>query len=99
MKNLLAFLAAAVLMFVGVGWYLDWFQVFNGPAASGHHVFSFDVDEGKIQADVRKGEAKVAEAIEKARKDSAAKAEADKTDPPKTNWSEAVKPAVGAGRQ
>src|SRR5665213_1064890 len=26
MKNLLAFLAAAVIMFGGVGWYLDWFQ-------------------------------------------------------------------------
>ena len=99
MKNLLAFLAAAVLMFAGVGWYLDWFQVFNGPAASGHHVFSVDLDEGKIQADVKKGEAKVADVIEKARKDAATKAEADKTDPAKANWSEVVKPALGTGHQ
>jgi hypothetical protein len=97
MKNLLAFVAAAVLMFVGVGYYLDWFQVFNGPAASGHHVFSVDLDEGKIDADLHKGEAKVTDLIEKARKDSAAKAEADKTDPAKGNWSEAVKPIVNSG--
>ena len=99
MKNLLAFVAAAVLMFVGVGYYLDWFQVFNGPAASGHHVFSVDLDEGKIRADVQKGEAKVADAIEKARKDSATKAELDKTDPVKANWSEVVKPVGNGGHQ
>jgi hypothetical protein len=49
MKNLLAFLAAAVIMFGGVGWYLDWFQIFNGPAAAGHHVFSVDLDAAKMR--------------------------------------------------
>jgi hypothetical protein len=96
MKNLLAFLAAAVLMFVGVGWYLDWFQVFNGPAVSGHHVFSVDVDTAKIHDDVTKGEAKVAEAIEKAKKDAAAnKSAASNADAATNPWSEPAKPILG----
>jgi hypothetical protein len=100
MKNLLAFLAAAVIMFGGVGWYLDWFQVFNGPAASGHHVFSVDLDAAKMQADVRKGEEKVADAIENARKEAAAnKAAAGNTEPVLKNLPAPGKPIIGAGRQ
>ena len=72
MKNLLAFLAAAVLVFVGVGWYLDWFQVFNGPAPSRPPRLQRRSRHRQNQADVKKGEEKVAEAIEKARKDAAA---------------------------
>jgi hypothetical protein len=98
MKNLLAFLAAAVIMFGGVGWYLDWFQVFNGPAAAGHHVFSVDLDAAKMQADVRKGEANVADAIEKARKDAAAnKAAAGNADPVVNSLPAPGKPIIGAG--
>ncbi len=79
MKNLLAFLAAAVLVFVGVGWYLDWFHVRPAPAATGHHAYSIDVNADKIQADVQQGGEKVVDAIEKARKEAEArKAEADK---------------------
>ena len=61
------------MTFAGVGWYLDWFQVFNAPGPAGHRVFSVDLDAAKIQADVQKGEAKVADVIEKARKDAAAR--------------------------
>jgi hypothetical protein len=100
MKNLLAFLAAAVIMFGGVGWYLDWFQIFNGPAAAGHHVFSVDLDAAKMQADVRKGEATVADAIEKARKDAAAnKAAAGTAEPVVNSLPAPVKPIIGAGHQ
>ncbi len=98
MKNLLAFFAAAVIMFGGVGWYLDWFQVFNGPAAAGHHVFSVDLDAAKMQADVRKGEEKVADVIEKARKDAAAtKAAAGNTEPAVNGLPAPGKPILGAG--
>jgi hypothetical protein len=98
MKNLLAFLAAAVIMFGGVGWYLDWFQVFNGPAAAGHHVFSVDLDAAKMQADVRKGEEKVADAIENARKEAAARKAAEGASEPVINSLPApVKPIIGAG--
>jgi len=80
MKNLLAFLAAAALVFVGVGWYLDWFRVHPAPAVAGHHAYSIDLNADKIQADVEQGGEKVVDAIEKARKDAEArKAEAEKT--------------------
>jgi hypothetical protein len=99
MKNLLAFAAAAVLMFVGVGWYLDWFQVLNVPSAFGHHVISVDLDTAKIHADVEKGEAKLTDAIENARKDAAAhKAAAGTADPINNNWSDPAKSTLGAGQ-
>jgi hypothetical protein len=90
MKNLLAFLAAAVLVFLGVGWYLDWFHVLGAPAPSGHKTFSVDVNADKIESDVQKGGEKVMGAIEKARREAEAKAkaEADKQ-------AEADKNAVG----
>jgi hypothetical protein len=98
MKNLLAFVAAAVLMFVGVGWYLDWFQVLNGPSAFGHHKFEFDVNTAKIESDVEAGKEKVAGAIDKASKDAAArKAAAGTGDPINNTWDAPVKPPVGAG--
>jgi hypothetical protein len=98
MKNLLAFLAAAVIMFGGVGWYLDWFQIFNGPAAAGHHVFSVDLDAAKMQADVRKGEATAVDAFEKARKEAAAnKAAAGNSEPVVNSLPVPVKPIIGAG--
>ena len=79
MKNLLAFLAAAVLVFVGVGWYLDWFHIRPAPAVAGHHSFNIDLNADKIQMDVQQGGEKVVDAIEKAKKDAEArKAEADK---------------------
>ena len=79
MKNLLAFLAAAVLVFVGVGWYLDWFHINPAPAVAGHHAYSIDLNADKIQSDVQKGGEKVVDAIEKARQDAEArKAAADK---------------------
>jgi hypothetical protein len=97
MKNLLAFVAAAVMMFAGVGWYLDWFQVLGSTGASGHYSVNVDIDGTKIKEDVQKGEAKVADAIDKARKDAAAKAEAEKTDPTKNTWSEPIKPVAVPG--
>lgn len=79
MKNLLAFLAAAALVFVGVGWYLDWFHVRPTTAVAGHHAFSIDLNDDKIQADVKQGGEKVVDAIEKARQEAEArKAEAEK---------------------
>jgi hypothetical protein len=87
MKNLLAFLAAAVLVFVGVGWYLNWFHVLSSPADSGHKAYRIDFDADKIGADVHKGEQKVVDAIEKARAEAEAhkaaadqKGDADSTD-------------------
>jgi hypothetical protein len=56
MRNLLAFLAAAILTFAAVGWYLNWYQVRAVPAPSGKHSFTLDVDAKKIGADWQKTE-------------------------------------------
>jgi hypothetical protein len=55
MRNLLAFLAAAILTFAGVGWYLDWYRIKSTPAPSGHHQLNIDVNRNKIIEDVHKG--------------------------------------------
>ncbi len=100
MKNLLAFVAAAVLMFAGVGWYLDWFQVLGGPAASGHYNVNLDFNAKKIGDDVKNGEEKVADAIDKASKDAAArKAAAGNSEPATNQWSEPAKPLIGASQK
>ncbi len=70
MRNLLAFLAAAVLTFLGVGWYLDWYHVRSSPAAAGHHRVDIDIDREKIVEDVQKGEQKLQNALEKDKKGS-----------------------------
>ena len=67
MKNLLAFLGAAVLVFVGVGLYLNWFHIARGPAVAGHKAFNIDLNTDKIKSDAEKGGEKVVDAIEKAR--------------------------------
>jgi hypothetical protein len=55
MRNLLAFLAAAILTFAGVGWYLDWYRIKSTPAPSGHHQLNIDVNRNKIIDDVHRG--------------------------------------------
>lgn len=55
MRNLLAFVAAAVLTFLGVGWYLDWYRVKSSPADTGHHRMDIDINGEKIIQDVQKG--------------------------------------------
>lgn len=70
MRNLLAFLAAAVLAFLGLGWYLDWYKVQAVPnGASGHQSFNIEVNNNKITKDVKKGvekgEQKIQEVMDK----------------------------------
>src|ERR1700722_18673615 len=72
MRNLLAFVAAAVLAFLAVGWYLGWYQVITRPSLTGHEAINIDVDGKKIGDDIHKAEAKIVDAAEKARQDHAA---------------------------
>ena len=66
MRNMLAFLAAAVLVFLGLGWYLDWYSFKNLPTGTpGHQSFNIDINKAKITSDVEKGEEKVHEAMDK----------------------------------
>lgn len=57
MRNMLAFLAAVVLVVGGVGWYLDWYKVASHPIEMpGHRNVSIDINTTKIGTDVQKGE-------------------------------------------
>ncbi len=85
MRNLLAFLAAALLAFAGIGWYLGWYSVQKTPAAPGHQSVSIDIDKSKIGKDIEKGEEKIHEVLEKSTKSDGSKSpEPSKTDPPKS---------------
>jgi hypothetical protein len=66
MRNLLAFLAAALLTFLGLGWYLDWYSVSTTSASGGHRQVKIDINAPKIGEDFEKGGQKVKEMIEKA---------------------------------
>ena len=55
MRNLLAMLAFAALVFIGLGWYLDWYQVKTQAGPAGHHTVNIDVNSPKIMTDVHKG--------------------------------------------
>lgn len=79
MRNLLAFLAAAVLTFAGLGWYLDWYKVQSTPTLAGRTNINIDIDAKKISEDVhqgiKKGEEKLHSALEKEKTEAAGKSE------------------------
>jgi hypothetical protein len=84
MRNLLAFFAAMLLMFLGVGWYLGWYKVQSAPAPPGHRAVNIDVHTDKISEDVRKGKEKLSNALESGQHDESGKhAETNKMGPMK----------------
>jgi len=82
-KNLLALLAAAVLTFAGIGWYLDWYHISSTSGTQGHRNVNIDVNSGKIVEDVHKGVQKVRE--EKAKHAEAQPAETKQAEVKKTD--------------
>ena len=56
MKNILALVGLAVVLFGGLGWYLGWYKIGTEPAADGHRKINVDVDVNKIRADEKKVE-------------------------------------------
>ncbi len=85
MRNLLAFLSAAVLVLAGFGWYLGWYKVHTIPAAEGHRAVNIDIDSKKIGQDLHKGEEKIQETLDKRHKEDGSKrAESTKTGPTKS---------------
>jgi hypothetical protein len=80
MRNLLALLAAIVLLFATVGWYRGWYSVQNTPAPAGHHAVNIDIDKDKIGKDLHEGEEELQKVIEKKLKESTAKS-TDKVPP------------------
>jgi hypothetical protein len=56
MRNLLALLGAALVVFLGLGWYLDWYHITPKPASTaGHRSIEIDINSKKIGADVERG--------------------------------------------
>jgi hypothetical protein len=87
MKNTLALIGAAVVVFLGLGLYLGWYTFKREPASPGHTRLQVDINQDKIGKDVKTGADKVKEAIDKAQKDY------DKNNPtPSTSTS--AKPAA-----
>ena len=60
MRNLLALVAVVVLTLAGVGYYRSWYNVQSNP--SDVHI---TINKDRVTEDVRKGEEKVHEALEK----------------------------------
>lgn len=67
MRNFLAFIGAAVVVFLGLGWYLGWYQVTSQSAGPGQSRLQVDINRDKISQDIKRGAEGVQEAFEKAR--------------------------------
>ena len=70
MRNTLAFLGAAMLTLLGVGWYLGWYDIKREPSTPGHSRLQIDINQEKIGKDVKEGTDKIKDAIDKHTPDS-----------------------------
>jgi len=87
MRNLLALLAAGVIGFAAVGWYLGWYQVQTTAAPSGKNAVKIEIDRTKIGDDLHKGEEKLHNVLDKASQsnDQTKSASVTKSDASKAN--------------
>lgn len=69
MKNTLAFIGAAVVVFLGLGLYLGWYTFKRQPSSPGKTRIEVDINQRKIGEDVKTGAEKVKDAIDKAQED------------------------------
>ena len=58
MRNLLALGGAALLIFLGLGWYLDWYRLKSTPGEDGHRNINIDLNTNKITEDLNKAREK-----------------------------------------
>jgi hypothetical protein len=99
-RNLLALLGLAIVLFAGLGWYLGWYHVALAPAADGHKKVEFDVDTSKLQSDVSAGLDKGKQLVDSFRKDSTPAPEGSKdfVGPPRpANLPPTTAPTGGSG--
>jgi hypothetical protein len=83
MRNLLALIGAAVVLFAGLGWYLGWYTFALGPSAGGKQRLQLDVDTDKIVNDTKRAGAKVGTVLQGLQADDPAKTQpADFVGPP-----------------
>jgi hypothetical protein len=64
MRNLLAFFGAAVVVLLGLGWYLGWYSITSQNAGPGQTRLQVDINKTKITTDVEEGAHKTAETIQ-----------------------------------
>ena len=67
MRNLLALLGAALVAFLGLGWYLGWYQISGVPGPGGKQSVSVEVHPGKVATDVGKIADRVGEGVDSLR--------------------------------
>jgi ribosomal protein S16 len=64
MRNFLAFVAAMVVVFLGLGWYLGWYNILLEPSGPGHSRLEVDINKDKIGQDVQQGVKKGSEKVQ-----------------------------------
>lgn len=75
MRNLLALIGAAVVAFVGLGWYLGWYTFALEPSANGKQRLQLDVDTDKIVHDTKRAGAKVGTVLQGMQTDDPSKSQ------------------------
>lgn len=71
MRNMLAFLAFAVIALAGTGWYLDWYSFHTSPAPEGKRSVTVDINTSKISQDLAEAEKRIQERLaDKARQEN-----------------------------
>ena len=72
MRNILALVGAATVAFLGLGWYLGWYQITSVPSPHGKQSVTVDINPDKITEDVKKGVAKGGQIVDSLRERPAA---------------------------
>ena len=100
MRNLLAFLAALILVLGGLGLYLGWFKIQTSPGPDGHTTINIDFNGKKVTQDAAEGISKLND-FTKSLADKQKKEQDDKEKEKATSEQQppVVKPLEGAGEQ
>lgn len=63
MRNLLALVGLAVVVFLGLGWYLGWYSFVISPGSEGRQRIQVDLDTHKIAEDAQRAKEKVGKVL------------------------------------
>jgi hypothetical protein len=63
-RNLLSLVGLVVVGFLGLGWYLGWYQFAIAKGTNGNTQISFDVNTNKIKDDASAGASRVGEFVD-----------------------------------
>jgi hypothetical protein len=89
MRNMLALVGLAVVVFAGVGYVRGWYTFSFAAGSDGKTDFNMKVDTKRLEADAADGASKIGQAIENL------KSKADTTAPTPTAAPPAAQPAAG----